>query len=66
MVSRNTRKSLDNVLFYLFDAKITKIFKKLKYLFEVSHSSLLRTFGFSAASTYDSYLPLIFGKFALI
>ena len=30
------------------------------------HSSLLRTFGLSATSTYDSYLPLIFGKFALI
>jgi hypothetical protein len=30
------------------------------------HSSLLRTFGFSATSTYDSYLLLIFGKFALI
>jgi hypothetical protein len=32
----------------------------------LTHSSLLRTFGFSATSTYDSYLPLIFGKFALI
>ena len=31
-----------------------------------SHFSLLRTFGFSATSTYNSYLPLIFGKFALI
>ena len=30
------------------------------------HSSLLRTFGLSATSTYDSYLPLIFGRFALI
>ena len=30
------------------------------------HSSLLRTFGLSATSTYDSYLPLLFGKFALI
>ena len=29
------------------------------------HSSLLRTFGFSAISTYDSYLPSIFGKFAI-
>ena len=31
-----------------------------------NHSSLLRTFVFSATSTYNSYLPLIFGKFALI
>ena len=30
------------------------------------HSSLLRTFGLNATSIYDSYLPLIFGKFALI
>ena len=30
------------------------------------HSSLLRRFGLSAAFTYDSYLPLIFGKFGLI
>ena len=30
------------------------------------HSSLLRTFGLSATSTNDSYLPLLFGKFALI
>ena len=31
-----------------------------------NHSSLLRTFGLNATSPYDSYLPLIFGKFALI
>ena len=30
------------------------------------HSSLLRTFGLNATSPYDSYLPLIFGNFALI
>ena len=30
------------------------------------HSSLLRTFGLNATSTYDSYLPLTFGEFALI
>ena len=30
------------------------------------HSSLLSVFGLNATSTYDSYLPLIFGKFALI
>ena len=30
------------------------------------HPSLLRTFGFSAISTYDSYLPSIFGTNALI
>ena len=30
------------------------------------HSSLLRTFGFSAISTYNSYLPSIFGTNALI
>ena len=32
----------------------------------LEHSSLLRTFGLSATSTYDSYLPSIFGIFALI
>ena len=32
----------------------------------VAHSSLLSVFGLNATSTYDSYLPLIFGKFALI
>ena len=37
--------------------------KKKEYL---DHSSLLRTFGLNATSTYDSYLPLIFGKFVLI
>ena len=31
-----------------------------------NHSLLLRTFGLNATSPYDSYLPLIFGKFALI
>ena len=30
------------------------------------HSSLLSVFGLDATSTYDSYLPLTFGKFALI
>ena len=30
------------------------------------HSSLLSAFGLSATSTYDSYLPLIFGIFGLI
>ena len=30
------------------------------------HSSLLSVFGLSATSTYDSYLPLIFGIFGLI
>ena len=30
------------------------------------HPSLLRTFGFSAISTYKSYLPSIFGPNALI
>ena len=30
------------------------------------HSSLLSVFGLNAASTYDSYLPLIFGIFGLI
>ena len=32
----------------------------------LQHSSLLRTFGFSAISTYNSYLPSIFGTNALI
>ena len=32
----------------------------------VKHPSLLRTFGFSAISTYNSYLPSIFGTNALI
>ena len=31
-----------------------------------NHSSLLRTFGLSATSTYNSYLPLTFGTFAMI
>ena len=30
------------------------------------HPSLLRTFGFSAISTYDSHLPSIFGRNALV
>ena len=34
--------------------------------FNSNHSSLLRTFGLSATSTNDSYLRLLFGKFALI
>ena len=33
---------------------------------DVQNSSLLRTFGLNTTSTYDSYLPLIFGKFVLI
>ena len=32
----------------------------------VEHSSLLRTFGLSATSTYNSYFPSIFGTNALI
>ena len=32
----------------------------------IIHSSLLSVFGLNATSTYDSYLPLIFGRFALI
>ena len=32
----------------------------------ILHSSLLSVFGLNATSTYDSYLSLIFGKFALI
>ena len=28
----------------------------------IDHPSLLRTFGFSLTSTYDSYLPLVFAK----
>ena len=35
-------------------------------LLMIIHSSLLRTFGLSATSTCNSYLPLLFGKFALI
>ena len=34
--------------------------------FNGCHSSLLSVFGLSATSTYDSYLPLIFGIFGLI
>ena len=30
------------------------------------HSSLLSTFGLNATSPYNSYLPIIYGKFALI
>ena len=40
--------------------------RKMAYLLVLLHSSLLSVFGLNAASTYDSYLPLIFGKFALI
>ena len=32
----------------------------------LSHPSLLKTFGFSAISTYDSYIPSIFGTNTLI
>ena len=35
-------------------------------LFNSDHSSLLKTFGLNATSTYDSYLSLTFGNFALI
>ena len=31
-----------------------------------NHSSLLSVFGLNATSTYNSYLPWMFGKFALI
>ena len=37
-----------------------------KNLIKNVHSSLLRTFGLNATSPYDSYLPLTFGKFAVI
>ena len=33
---------------------------------DLFHSSLLSVFGLSATSTYDSYLPLIFGIFGMI
>jgi hypothetical protein len=33
---------------------------------DIGHSSLLRTFGLNATSPAYSYLPVIFGKFALI
>ena len=36
------------------------------FYFLVPHSSLLSVFDLSATSTYDSYLPLIFGIFGLI
>ena len=36
------------------------------FLVYVTHSSLLSVFGLSATSSYDSYLPLIFGIFGLI
>ena len=39
----------------------------LTFFFKIqSHSSLLSVFGLNANSTYKSYLPWIFGKFALI
>ena len=43
-----------------------KYYVKMFVAFLGLHSSLLTTFGLNAASTYDSYLQLIFGKFALI
>ena len=42
------------------------LFTHSQFRKKMSHSSLLMTFGFSANSTYDSNLLLIFGKFALI
>ena len=36
------------------------------YRWRHCHSSLLSVFGLSATSTYDSYLPLIFGIFGMI
>ena len=56
---------------YLFSLNIFRYLaayciKLCEMIWWISHPSLLRTFGFSVTSTYDSYLPLIFGKFALI
>ena len=36
------------------------------FAYKAKHSSLLSVFGLSATSTYDSYLPLIFGIFGMI
>ena len=45
---------------------VPKVRKHVKLGVVLSHSSLLSVFGLSATSTYDSYLPLIFGIFGLI
>ena len=44
----------------------SRLLNSCKKIFYSKHSSLLSVFGLNATSTYDSYLPLIFGKFALI
>jgi hypothetical protein len=45
---------------------IQNLQKEKKSVSLLHHSSLLSVFGLNATSPYDSYLPLIFGKFALI
>ena len=58
---------------HLSYADFTQIFKiygfymDFSWIFaDLTHSSLLSVFGLSATSTYDSYLPLIFGIFGMI
>ena len=53
-------------LFCLFDLGCKRRKREQVKLAQICHSSLLSVFGLNATSTYDSYLPLIFGKFALI
>ena len=58
-------KILGTVKFFLKSKNFLKS-NVLKSKIHCTHSSLLSVFGLNATSTYDSYLPLIFGKFALI
>ena len=54
---------------YIFcSSHLSNTFKShtLKWNTLYAQSSLLRTFGLSTTSTYDSYLPLIFGIFGMI
>ena len=53
------RSQIHTVLL-LFNSKRT--FKRTLLFCSLSHPSLLKTFGFSATSPNNSYLPLIFGK----
>ena len=60
-----------NMIHAILHYEISSLMKLSFSLFQIEfynfiHSSLLRTFGFSTTSTYNSYLPLIFGIFASI
>ena len=61
------KKSLTSLIFFIFVTYSKWLLFQVSRLIDYgSHPSLLRTFGLNATSPYDSYLSLIFGKFALI